>query len=235
MNSRIHFIRHGEIERSQSSQHTSFTDLPLSAHGEDEARDLKPRLRHIEFEHVLTSPRLRARRTCELAGLGRAVTVEQDLAEWDYGEYERQRSADIRKMRPGWDIFRDGCPYGETPEQVSTRADRLIAHLRAMDGNIALFSHGQFGCVLAVRWIGLPLNAAQHFLLGTASLSILAYDPNHPEVSVIAMLNAASHEICDPVPRRRDGNALALKRRAIERWENEGGEIPNLQPIQTKP
>ncbi len=101
-----------------------------------------------------------------------------------------------------------------------------------MDENIALFSHGQFGRVLAVRWIGLPVSAAAHFLLGTASLSILAYDPNHPEVPVIAMFNAASHEICELSPRVRDRNAVAMKRRAIERWENEGGEIPCLQPSQ---
>jgi broad specificity phosphatase PhoE len=136
----------------------------------------------------------KARRTCELAGLGAAAAIESDLAEWDYGDYEGQRSGNIRKQRADWNIFRDGCPHGENPAQVSERADRLIAHLRAPDANVALFSHGQFGCVLAARWIGLPLLEARHFALGTASLSIPGHDPDHPEVAVIALWNAASGE-----------------------------------------
>ena len=191
---RIHLIRHGETEWSLSSRHTSRTDISLTARGEDEARALAQRLQEIQFTHVLSSPRQRARRTCELAGLGPTVEIEPDLTEWDYGDYEGQRSVDIRKQRADWNLFRDGCPHGEIPAQVSDRADRLIAHLRALDGNVAIFSHGQFGCVLAARWIGLPLDEAQHFSLGTASLSILAYDPHHPEVAVIALWNAASYE-----------------------------------------
>ena len=111
----------------------------------------------IRFSHVLTSPRQRAERTCELAGLGHSAEIEPDLAEWDYGDYEGKLSADIRKERPGWNVFRDGCPDGEMPAQISARADRLIERLGALKGNVALFSHGEFGAVLAARWIGLPV------------------------------------------------------------------------------
>ena len=187
---RLYLVRHGETAWSLSGQHTGRTDLPLTARGEGETRELAQRLRVIPFAHVLSSPRERARRTCELAGLGQAALIEADLAEWDYGDYEGQRSVDIRRKRADWNLFRDGCPHGEMPEQVSRRADRLIAHLRALEGNVALFTHGQFGCVLAARWIGLPLLEAQHFSLGTASLSILGCDPHHPEVATIALWNA---------------------------------------------
>lgn len=223
---RLYLIRHGETEWSLSGRHTGRTDLPLTARGEDEARELAQRLREIRFAHVLTSPLERARRTCELTGLGAAAAIDADLAEWDYGDYEGQRSVDIRKQRAGWNVFRDGCPGGEMPAQVSGRADRLIAHLRALDGNVALFSHGQFGCVLAARWIGLPLLDAQHFALGTASLSILGFDPHHPEVAVIALWNAASGESSDTVSSSSAGDTKTVNPQAIARWENEGGEIP---------
>jgi probable phosphoglycerate mutase len=164
----------------------------LTGQGEQDARKLGERLRDLTFSQVFTSPRQRARRTCELAGLGPVAKIEPDLAEWDYGDYEGQHSVDIRKARPDWNLFRDGCPRGEMPAQVSDRADRLIARLRALDGNVALFSHGHFGCVLAVRWIGLPVIEGQHFLLGTASLSLLGCEPSHPEVPVIERWNTAS-------------------------------------------
>lgn len=198
----------------------------MTARGAGEARGLAPRLGNIRFAHVLSSPRARARRTCELAGLGAAAAINADLAEWDYGDYEGLRSVDIRKQRPDWNIFRDGCPGGEMPAQVSARADRLIAHLRALDGNVALFSHGQFGCVLAARWIGMPLIEARHFTLDTASLSILGHDPRHHEVAVIALWNAASGEDGEPVSHPRSGETRSVNPQAIARWENEGGEIP---------
>ncbi len=192
----IYFIRHGETEWSLSGQHTGRTDIPLTANGEDEGRKLGQYLRDIQFAHVLTSPLHRARQTCALVGLEQFPEIEADLTEWDYGDYEGQRSVDIRQVRPGWNIFHDGCPQGEMPTQISDRADRLINRLRTMDGNIALFSHGQFGGVLAVRWIGLAVVKAQHFPLSTASLSILAFDNHHPTVSVIALWNnVASHAI----------------------------------------
>ena len=186
----LYLVRHGQTEWSLSGQHTGRTDIPLTARGEDEARALVPWLRHVQFGLVLTSPRQRARRTCELVGLGREADVEPDLAEWDYGDYEGKRSSDIRQERPDWNVFHDGCPHGEMPAQVSDRADRLIARLYAMNGNVALFSHGEFGRALAARWIGLPVIEGQHFLLGTASLNILSYNPAHPEVRVMALWNA---------------------------------------------
>ncbi|HUX24295.1 MAG TPA: histidine phosphatase family protein [Burkholderiales bacterium] len=220
----LYLVRHGETEWSLSGRHTGRTDIALTERGKREARKLARRLRAIQFAHVLTSPRQRAQQTCRLAGLGAAAEIEPDLAEWDYGDYEGQRSADIRKVRAGWNIFRDGCPRGEMPAQVADRADRLIARLRALEGNVALFSHGQFGCVLAARWIGLPPGEAQHFVLGPASLSILGFGFHHPEVAVIALWNAASSERMD-APHSRSADTKTVNPRALERWENEGGEI----------
>lgn len=188
---RLYLIRHGETKWSLSGQHTGLTDLPLTANGENEARHLGKHLRDIEFAQVLTSPLQRARQTCALVGLKPVPKIEPDLVEWDYGDYEGRRSVDIRQERPDWTIFNDGCPHGEMPDQISDRADRLIARLRKLNGNIALFSHGQFGCILAARWIGLPVVEAQHFPLGTASLSIVAYHHHHPTVPVIELWNAA--------------------------------------------
>ncbi|MEO8935916.1 MAG: histidine phosphatase family protein [Burkholderiaceae bacterium] len=186
----LFLVRHGQTDWSLSGQHTGSTDIPLTMAGEDEARALAPWLIHIHFDHVLTSQLQRARRTCALVGLGRQADIEPDLAEWDYGDYEGLRSSDIRQRRPDWNVFRDGCPHGEMPAQVSDRADRLIARLCTMSGNVALFSHGEFGMALAARWIGLALLDAQHFLIGTASLGVLGYNPAHPEVRVIALWNA---------------------------------------------
>jgi len=186
---RAHLIRHGETAWSLTGQHTGYTDLALTAHGEDEARGLAQRLRPNGFTRVLVSPRLRARQTCELAGFASASEIEPDLAEWDYGDYEGCRSVDIRKEHPDWSIWRDGCPHGETTVEVSERADRVIAKLCTMHGNIALFSHGQFGAALAARWIGLPLIEGQHFALHTASLSILGYEPVRPGRRLIELWN----------------------------------------------
>jgi probable phosphoglycerate mutase len=187
----LYFIRHGQTAWSLTGQHTGRTDLPLTAQGEDQARKLVPWLQPVHFARVLTSPRRRARRTCELAGLEADAEIEPDLQEWDYGDYEGKLSSDVRKQRPGWDVFRDGCPGGEMPDQVTARADRLIAHLGTMEGDVALFSHGEFGLALATRWIGLPVIDGQHFVIGTASLSILGYNPAHPERRVIALWNAS--------------------------------------------
>lgn len=187
---RLYLLRHGETAWSVSGQHTGRTDIPLTAHGEDEARQLGNHLQGIVFAHVLCSPLQRARQTCALTVLGQEPEIEEDLSEWSYGEYEGRTSVEILNERPGWSIFRDGCPQGETPADILARADRLIALLRLLHGNVALFTHGQFGGVLAARWIGLPLLDAQHFPLDTASLSVLAYDPHHPEVTVIDAWNA---------------------------------------------
>jgi len=181
------------MERMSSGR----TDIPLTAQGEQEAQALGEGLRAITFSRVFTSPRQRARHTCALVGMGAVANIEPDLVEWDYGEYEGQRSVDIRTQRPGWNLFHDGCPHGESPSDVSDRADRLIAQLRALQGNIAVFSHGHFGRVLAARWIGLPVRHAQHFLLSTASVSILGYEHNSANESVITLWNAVSTTTAD--------------------------------------
>ena len=194
MPAKVFLVRHGETDWSLTGRHTSRTDPPLTERGEQNARRLADALRGDRFSRVYTSPRQRARRTCELAGLGTRAEIEPDLVEWDYGDYEGQRSAEILATRPGWDLFRDGCPGGEAPGQVSARADRFIARLRALDGCIALFTHGHFGRVLGVRWIGLPVTAARHFLLGTASFSVLGHehDPAGPPAIVRWNVSAAA-------------------------------------------
>jgi probable phosphoglycerate mutase len=204
---RLFLVRHGETEWSLSGRHTGRTDIPLTEQGEQDARTLGVRLRAANIARVFTSPRQRARRTCALAQLVPAAELEPDLAEWDYGDYEGLRSLDIRKGRPGWNLFRDGCPSGEAPAQVSDRADRLIARLRGLDGHIALFSHGDFGRVLGARWVGLPVWQAQHFLLDTASLSVLGYDHDQSAHPAIAMWNAVSHVQKETVPAPRDEGA----------------------------
>jgi broad specificity phosphatase PhoE len=194
MLSRIYLVRHGETAWSLSGRHTGRTDIPLNEQGERDARKLAERLSAVKFSRVFTSPLQRARQTCELAGLDKVSEIEPDLVEWDYGEYEGQYSSDTRNTRPDWNLFRDGCPRGESPAQISERADRLIARLRALDGNVAVFSHGQFARSLAARWIGLRVGRAQHFLLSTASLSILGYEHNLAEEPAIVLWNAVSNE-----------------------------------------
>lgn len=187
---RLYLIRHGETAWALSGQHTGHTDIPLTPNGENEARALGKHLSGMTFAQVLTSPLKRAQQTCALVGLDTPPQLEPELTEWDYGDYEGQRSVDIRKARPDWDIYQDGCPHGEMPAEVSARADRLLTRLRGLDGNIALFSHGQFCTVLAARWIGLAVVEAKHFTLSTASLSMFTFNPHHPDVPVIALWNA---------------------------------------------
>jgi broad specificity phosphatase PhoE len=187
---KLYVVRHGETEWSLSGQHTGSTDIPLTAGGEEEAKRLAPWLSGISFSCALCSPRQRAQMTCELAGLGALAEIEPDLAEWDYGDYEGLRTPEILKERPGWNIFADGCPNGELPDQVSARADRLIRRLETLDGNVALFSHGHFSRVLTARWIGMPAIGGQRLMLDTGTLSILQDDPRHPENRVIALWNA---------------------------------------------
>jgi len=182
----------------------------------------------------MTSPALRARRTCELAALNPAATVEPDLAERNYGDYAGQRTLDIQKARRDWNLFRDGCPFGETPAQVSDRADRLLVGLRRMNGNIALFSHGHFGRVLGAHWIGLAVEHAQHFLLSTASLSVLGYEPDRSDRPVIVLWNDVSHINPGTLPVISADDSQMIKPPAIERWENEGGEIPEIAQSETR-
>ncbi len=203
----VYFIRHGETAWSISGQHTGRTDLPLTSHGEAMARSLATTLRGIDFSLVLTSPRLRARATCSLAGLGifgsRVAQIDPDLAEWDYGDYEGLRTAEIRQRHLDWDVWRDGCPGGEMPADASDRADHLIARLCKLSGPVALFSHGQFGRVLAARWIGLPVTQGKHFTIDPATVGILGFEPDHPRRRVIALWNARAHR---PAP----GTSLSI-------------------------
>ena len=177
---KVYLLRHGETEWSLNGQHTGVTDIPLTENGRMAARLLKPILAKVTFTLVLTSPLQRARETCELAGLGQFANVEPDLIEWNYGEYEGLKTEQIRLTRPGWSVFRDGCPGGESPEQVGARADRVITKVRTAAGNVALFGHGHFTRVLAARWINLSANYGENFLLDTATLNVLGYYRESP-------------------------------------------------------
>jgi broad specificity phosphatase PhoE len=174
----IYLARHGETAWSLTGQHTGLTDLPLTERGERNARALGERLRGLSFTKVFTSPLQRAARTCELAGFGTAAEVDRDLLEWNYGQYEGRRTTDIHAERPDWQLFRDGCPGGESPDQVGARADRALSRLRAVQGDVLLFSSGHFLRVLAARWLGLEPAGGRFFLLSTASLSAVGYEHN---------------------------------------------------------
>jgi broad specificity phosphatase PhoE len=189
----IYVARHGETAWSLSGQHTGLTDLPLTERGERNARRLGDRLKGLTFTKVLTSPLQRAARTCELASFGASAEVDRDLLEWNYGEYEGRRTAEILAERPGWQIFRDGCPGGESPDQIGTRADRVVSRLRAIQGDVLLFSSGHFLRVLAARWLGLEPAAGRYFLLSTASLGMLAYEHNSRSEPVIRLWNDTRH------------------------------------------
>jgi broad specificity phosphatase PhoE len=180
----VYLARHGETAWSITGQHTGRTDIPLTARGERNALGLRQRLQGLGFAKVLVSPRSRARRTCELAGFGDQAEVDPNLQEWDYGQYEGRRTADIRQERPDWYLFRDGCPDGESVEAIGARADRVVARLRAMDGNILIFSHGHILRVLTARWLGLPAGDARLFVLSTAALSVLGYEHNQDEPAI---------------------------------------------------
>jgi broad specificity phosphatase PhoE len=177
----VYLARHGETAWSISGQHTGRTDIPLTERGEQRARALGERLRRYEVATVLTSPSQRAVRTADLAGFGGRAQIDPDLAEWDYGAYEGRRTADILRERPGWQLFRDGCPEGETAGDAGARADRVIQRLRAVHGNVLMFSSAHILRVLAARWLGLEPAGGRFLLLGTASLSVLGYEHNLAE------------------------------------------------------
>jgi probable phosphoglycerate mutase len=176
--------RHGETAWTISHQHTGLTDLPLTAQGEAEAVRLGERLDGQRFSMVLTSPLQRAVRTCQLAGFASAATTEPDLLEWNYGAYEGRTTAEILAKRPGWQLFRDGCPDGESPDQVGARADRVVRRVRAVEGNVLLFSSGHFLRVFAARWLGLEPGAGRFLLLSTASLSAVGYEHDRSEAAI---------------------------------------------------
>jgi broad specificity phosphatase PhoE len=175
-------IRHGETEWSRDGRHTSHTEVELTPEGEAVARRLADRLEGVEFDLVLTSPRLRARRTAELAGYA-DVHLEDDLTEWDYGDYEGLTTATIRESQPGWTVWSQPCPGGETAEQVSRRMDRVVGKVRAHGGRVLVFSHGHASRALAARWLGQPVEEGRLFSLDTATISVLAYERESPTVA----------------------------------------------------
>lgn len=175
-------IRHGETAWSLNGRHTGTTDIPLTENGQRLARRLAPLLAKQSFAAVFVSPMQRARETCALAGLGSVAVVNRDLVEWNYGKYEGLTPKQIHEKAPGWLVFRDGCPGGETPAQVSARVDRVIAHARAIGGDVALFGHGHALRVLVARWIALPAAAGQHFLLDTGTLCVLGHYADIPAI-----------------------------------------------------
>jgi broad specificity phosphatase PhoE len=186
---RIFLVRHGETEWSRAGRHTGRSELPLTPDGETEAAALQHRLAKIEFALVLCSPRQRARRTCELAGFAKRAEIADDLAEWDYGEYEGLTRREVRAKDSAWNLFHDGAPGGETPEQVSARAEKIIRRLRAVTGNALLFSHGHFLRVLAARWVGWSVSNAQPLFLSPASISILGFEHDNREEPAIREWN----------------------------------------------
>jgi broad specificity phosphatase PhoE len=189
----VYLARHGETAWTISRQHTGLTDLPLTERGERTARRLGERLKGLTFVAVLTSPLQRATRTCELAGFKSVAEVDKDLVEWDYGQYEGRRTAEIRTERPDWELFRDGCPGGESPQQVSIRADRIVKRVRQVSGNVLIFTSGHFMRVLATRWLGLePTVNCKYFMLSTASLSALGYE-HEVTRPVIRLWNETRH------------------------------------------
>ena len=189
----IYIARHGETAWTLTGQHTGLTDLPLTPQGERNARALADRLTGLKFAKVVTSPLQRASKTCALAGFGDVAEVDRDLVEWNYGEYEGLRSAEIRAKRPDWQLFRDGCPGGESPAQVIARADSVLHRVRDVKGDVLLFSSGHFIRMLAARWIGVePSVHSMSFLLSTASLSAVGYDGDVSR-PVIRLWNDAHH------------------------------------------
>jgi len=189
---KICLVRHGETAWTISGQHTGRTDIALTDRGERDAQELSVRLRGMTFANVVTSPLQRARRTGELAGFGAHAEVDADLLEWDYGAYEGRRTLDIRAERPGWRLFEDGCPGGETVDAVGARADRVMARIRGCAGDVLLFAHRDIFRVLAARWLGLAAREGRYFYLATASVSSLGYhhDLNEP---VVHLWNEAQH------------------------------------------
>ena len=188
----VYLARHGETAWSLSGQHTGRTDLPLDRARRGTGARPGPAAARMAFAKVLTSPSQRAVRTCALAGFGAAAETDPDLAEWDYGDYEGRRTAEILAERPDWQLFRDGAPGGETPEQIGARADRAIARIRAVRGDVLLVSSAHISRVLAARWLGLPASGGRYLVLGTASLSLLGYEHDLGEPA-IRLWNDTSH------------------------------------------
>jgi broad specificity phosphatase PhoE len=201
----IYLARHGETAWSLSGQHTGLTDLPLTKRGEENARALGKRLSGLSFGKVFTSPLQRASRTCELAGFGAVAEVDRNLVEWNYGQYEGLTTAEIHARRPDWALFRDGCPGGESPEQIAARADSVLARVHDVRANVLLFSSGHFLRVLAACWLSLGTAGGSKLFLSTASLSELGYE-NNLSAPVIRLWNDTSH-VKESDPGRSDASS----------------------------
>jgi probable phosphoglycerate mutase len=194
---RLFLVRHGDTAWTDTGQHTGRTDLALNERGEERARQLGDLLRSFSFAHVFTSPLQRASRTCELAGFGKAAAVDADLVEWDYGDFEGKLTRDILKDQPGWELFRDGCPGGESPQAVAARADRFIARVRDIEGDVLAFSSGHINRMIAGRWLGLAPEAGRFFFCRPASVGVLGFEHHHRAEPVIALWNYVMRSILD--------------------------------------
>jgi broad specificity phosphatase PhoE len=188
----VYLVRHGETEWARDGRHTGLSDIPLTSVGEQAAKDMANTLSGLTVNQVWTSPLQRAKRTCELAGFGARAQTEVDLVEWNYGAYEGRRSTEIHQENPTWSVFHDGCPNGESPIQISARADRLVARLRSATGATLIFSSGHLLRVLATRWLGLPVENGRSLALSTASLSVLGYEHGDRD-PVILLWNQQRH------------------------------------------
>ena len=212
----VYLARHGETKWSLTGQHTGLTDLPLTKRGEDNARALGKRLTGLKFAKVFTSPLQRAARTCELAGFGAVAEVDRNLLEWDYGQYEGLTTAQIHAGRPDWQLFRDGCPGGESPEQVGARADAMLARVRPLEADVLVFSSGHFLRVLAARWLALGAAGGKYLLLSTASVSALSYE-NNLAGPVIRLWNdtrhvkVSNHRVADAINRPKEDSSWAQR------------------------
>lgn len=188
----VYLARHASTAWSDSGQHTGLTDLPLTPGGEENARKLGKRLRGMVFAKVWSSPLQRASRTCELAGFGEVAAKDPDLVEWDYGEYEGLTTGEILAKNPNWQLFRDGCPGGESPAQINARVDRVLERVRAVEGDVLLFSSAHTSRVFAGRWLALGNDGGKYLVLDTVSLSALTYEHDHSE-PVVRFWNDTSH------------------------------------------
>jgi probable phosphoglycerate mutase len=186
---KLFLARHGDTAWTESHQRTGRTDIPLNEAGEERARLLGERLRRFSFARVFTSPLQRASKTCELAGFGAAAGLDPDLVEWNYGRFEGMLTKNILKQRPGWELFRDGCPEGESPEDVASRADRFITRVRSIEGDVLAFSSGHIIRMIAARWLGLPPQAGRFFYCRPASVGVLGFEHKNRDEPIIGLWN----------------------------------------------